>query len=90
MPAHGFDKLRFASFPAENLSQVRDVFVEIIFFDDCVRPNFRQKFVFADQVIAMLDKSAKRLESLFRQRHTLAFARQNAFRNVQTKFVKLV
>jgi hypothetical protein len=88
--AHGFDKRLLAAAFAQNPTQGRDIFVEIVFFDNRVRPHFGHQLVFADQPIAVPDQNAKRIESPVSQRDPFAAFEQKPLGNVQKEFIEFV
>jgi len=88
--AHGFDKRLLAAAFAQNPTQGRDVFVEIVFFDNRVRPHFGHQLVFADQPIVAPNQNAQRVESPVGECDPFAAFEQKSLGDIQKKFIEFV
>src|SRR5262245_19560560 len=79
MPWHGFDVLR----RIENFPQLRNAVVQIVVFDDGVRPNRLHEGVLAHEFAGILYHHAQSIEQLSTETHFFAIAKQSSLVHIQ-------
>src|SRR4030095_12523801 len=83
VPWHGFDALRWEPFP-----ELRDAIVQIVVFDDGVRPYGLHEGVFAHKLAGILHQHTKSVEQLAPQADFLVVTKQPSLIHVEEVIAK--
>jgi hypothetical protein len=86
---YGFDVARAVLTVLQCFAQYRDVLGKIRLFDEGVRPDLSQQFIFLEQMSSILNEDDQGIERLRRQTYLNLMAKQEALGGIQAKRAEL-